>query len=109
MGRVMHVLHVGFGKFLHEVIAPGLLPYLVALALAWPVDHLADLLGRWPGAGMLVAAGLLYTALTVTLLDCVALSSEERVLLRQMGRRAVATVIPATVTAADAGAGRKDG
>ena len=103
MGRVMRVLHVPLGGFLKRVIAPGLLPYVAAVLLAWPVDHLADRLGRWPGAGMLVVAGLLYTALTVVLLDRVAFGSEERLQMRQMARRLVATVIPAGLRPADAG------
>ena len=62
MGRMRWVLDLRLNRFLRVVIVPGVTPYLVAGALAWPVALLVAQVNRWQGAGVLLAAGLLYAA-----------------------------------------------
>ncbi len=62
MGRMLWVLDLGLARFVQVVIVPGVTPYLVAGALAWPVALLVSQVNRWQGAGVLFAAGLLYAA-----------------------------------------------
>jgi hypothetical protein len=61
MGRVFVVLQLRLGPFLREVIVPGITPYLVAGALAWPVAHFVAMLSRWHGAALIAVAGTLYS------------------------------------------------
>jgi O-antigen/teichoic acid export membrane protein len=109
MARVMVVLRVSFTAFLRQVIMPGLIPYLAAFLLSWPVLRLALILGRWPGAGMLMVAGLLYTSLTLLLLDRFTLQPEEQHQLRLLGRRIIMTVFPGARRTAGEAAGRRNG
>jgi O-antigen/teichoic acid export membrane protein len=62
MGRVLWVLDLRLQSFMRVVILPGLLPYLIAGALAWPVARLVAEMNRWQGAGVLLAAGVVYAA-----------------------------------------------
>ena len=78
MGRVLFVLHLGFARFLRVAILPAAWPYLAAGLLAWPVAWLADRLNRWQGAGMLLAAGLLYAAVLAAMLYRWVLTNEEK-------------------------------
>jgi O-antigen/teichoic acid export membrane protein len=94
MGRVVVVLRVSVLAFVKEVLSPGVVPYVVAAALAWPVGYAAVVLGRWQGAGMLTVAGVIYSVLTLLLLNQFALTMEERQQLRAMADRIVQTVVP---------------
>jgi hypothetical protein len=78
MGRVLWVLDLRLTSFLRVVIGPGLLPYLVAGALAWPVAHLVAEVNRWQGAGILVGAGVLYGAVGLAVLYRWVLTDEEK-------------------------------
>jgi O-antigen/teichoic acid export membrane protein len=78
MGRVLFVLHLQLTKFLSVVIVPGLAPYAIAAVLAWPVAQLVNLLNRWQGAGILLAAGILYMAGVVAVLNLWVLTDDEK-------------------------------
>jgi O-antigen/teichoic acid export membrane protein len=78
MGRVLRVLDLRLKHYLRVVILPGLLPYLVAGALAWPVARLVGELNRWQGAGVLLAAGLIYAAGCIAVLQWWVLTDEEK-------------------------------
>jgi hypothetical protein len=69
------------------VIVPGLLPYLFAGALAWPVARLVPELSRWQGAGVLVAAGAIYAAGGIAVSYRWVMTDEERQLGLEMVRR----------------------
>jgi O-antigen/teichoic acid export membrane protein len=78
MARVLWVLDLRLSRFLRIVILPGLTPYLVAGLLAWPVARLAAAENRWQGAGILLAAGLIYAAGAIALLHRWVLTDEEK-------------------------------
>jgi O-antigen/teichoic acid export membrane protein len=78
MGRVLFVLHLPLTHFLRVVIVPGLAPYAIAGAMAWPVAQLVALMNRWQGAGVLFAAGILYTAGAVAVLNRWVLTDAEK-------------------------------
>jgi len=61
-----------------RVIVPGLAPYAIAGAMAWPVAQLVALMNRWQGAGVLFAAGILYTAGAVAVLNRWVLTDAEK-------------------------------
>jgi O-antigen/teichoic acid export membrane protein len=79
MGRVLVVLDLRLGRFLRKVIAPGLIPYLVAGALGWPAAWMVSQVNRWAGAGVLLAAGLVYAVVVAVSLYRWVFTSEERV------------------------------
>jgi len=78
MGRVLCVLHLPLTRFLRVVIVPGLAPYAIAAALAWPVAQLAAAMNRWQGAGVLLAAGILYMAAVMAVLNGWVLTDAEK-------------------------------
>jgi O-antigen/teichoic acid export membrane protein len=78
LGRVLFVLDLPLGEYLREVIVPGLVPYVVGGLLAFPVIGATAAASRWQGAGMLVVAGILYTALVAATLYRWVLTDEER-------------------------------
>jgi len=78
MGRVLFVLELPLSRFLRVVIVPGLAPYLIAGALAWPVTQFAAEANRWQGAGVLLAAGLLYLVAVISVLNRWVLTSAEK-------------------------------
>jgi hypothetical protein len=87
MGRVLLVLDLRLRRFLRVVIVPGLLPYLLAGALAWPVARLVSELNRWQGAGVLVAAGAIYAAGGIAVSYRWVMTDEERQIGLDMVRR----------------------
>lgn len=62
MGRVLFVLKLSLSRFLRVAIVPGFAPYVIAAFLAWPVAELVSRCNRWQGAGVLLAAGIIYAA-----------------------------------------------
>ncbi len=78
MGRVLFVLHLPLTRFLRVVIFPGLAPYAIAAALAWPVTQLVAVVNRWQGAGILLIAGILYTASALAVLNRWVLTDAEK-------------------------------
>jgi O-antigen/teichoic acid export membrane protein len=90
MARVHHVLGLSLERFFWVVIVPGLAPYVSAAVLAWPVAWLVGSVGRWPGAGVLLAAGIVYAAGSVFILHRWALTEEEKANGRGLYRRAMA-------------------
>jgi O-antigen/teichoic acid export membrane protein len=84
LARVHHLLGLPMRRFFSLVIAPGLVPFLTAALLAWPVAWAAHVLGRWQGAAVLLAAGLVYLAATSALLYRWVFSTSERVQARAM-------------------------
>jgi O-antigen/teichoic acid export membrane protein len=78
MGRVLFVLHLPLTRFLRVVIVPGLAPYAIAGAMAWPVTQLVGMTNRWQGAGVLLAAGILYTACSIAVLNLWVLTDAEK-------------------------------
>ena len=78
MGRVLFVLHLPLTRFLRVVIVPGLAPYVIAALLAWPVTQLVAMVNRWQGAGVLLAAGMLYAAGAIAFLNRWILTDAEK-------------------------------
>ncbi|MFZ0337408.1 MAG: hypothetical protein WAL45_05205 [Terracidiphilus sp.] len=78
MGRVLFVLHLPLTRFLRLVIFPGLAPYVIAAALAWPVTRLVAMVDRWQGAGVLLAAGILYSLTAIAVLNRWVLTDAEK-------------------------------
>jgi hypothetical protein len=78
MGRVLFVLDMKLTRFLRVVIVPGFSCYAVAGLLAWPIARLVAASNRWQGAGVLVAAGILYAAILVAVLYRWVLTDDEK-------------------------------
>jgi O-antigen/teichoic acid export membrane protein len=83
VARVFAVLEMSVAPFLREVILPGITPYFVAGALAWPVAHLVATLTRWQGAAVIGVAGILYAAGVLIVLYKWVFTDAER---RQVGK-----------------------
>jgi len=83
MARVFAVLQLRLGPFVREVIVPGISPYLVAGALAWPVAHFVGMLSRWQGAAVIAFAGVVYSAGVMVVLYRMVFTESER---RQVGK-----------------------
>ncbi len=78
MGRVLFVLDLRLSQYLREVILPGVVPYVVAGLLAWPVLRAVGASGRWAGAAVILVAGSLYAVVSGGILYRWFLTPEER-------------------------------
>lgn len=78
MGRALYVLDLRLTEFLRVVIVPGLAPLAVAALLAWPVSLAVQAAGRWQGAGIVVAFGLIYLAASLVILYRWVLTDNEK-------------------------------
>ena len=78
MVRVIFVLRVSAGAYVKQVLLPGCVPYASAALLAWPVWWTRVRLGRWTGAGVVLAAGALHGAIMMALLYGSALNAQEK-------------------------------
>jgi O-antigen/teichoic acid export membrane protein len=79
MGRVLYVLDLKLARFFRVVIAPGFVCYALAGLLAWPTARLvATLNNRWQGAGVLLAAGIVYLAALAVVLHRWVFTDDER-------------------------------
>jgi len=78
MSRVLYVLDLPLKSFMRVVVVPGLMPYLIAAVLAWPVAWTTAEVNRWQGAGILLVAGILYTVCVVAMWNRWVLTSEEK-------------------------------
>jgi O-antigen/teichoic acid export membrane protein len=78
MGRVLVVLDLKLSRFLREVIVPGFWCYGLAGLLAWPAARLVAMGNRWLGAGVLLAAGVVYGAGLVAVLHRWVLTDAEK-------------------------------
>jgi O-antigen/teichoic acid export membrane protein len=76
--RAHSVLEQSWTLWFTHAIAPGFLFYAVGAAVAWPVAHLVNEVGRLEGASVLAAAGLIYTAVSLALLYQFILGPDER-------------------------------
>jgi len=90
MGRVLYVLDLPLFRFVRVVVLPGVAPCVAAGLLAWPTARLVGSLNRWQGAGVLLAAGVLYAALAFALLQRWVLTDAEKQKGRELVRRGVA-------------------
>jgi O-antigen/teichoic acid export membrane protein len=75
------ILKVPQRRFLREAVIPGVLPYLVGLAFAWPVS-LANHTGRWSGAVIIATVATMYALSLAFLMDRTVLATDERQWLR---------------------------
>ncbi len=72
------LLTVSFGRYLKSVVIPGVVPYVVALVFAYPVNYAVGHSTRWLGAAWLVLAGTLYTVALVAVVDLLVWEKGER-------------------------------
>jgi O-antigen/teichoic acid export membrane protein len=75
------ILQVPGARFVREAVLPGILPYIVGLACAWPVS-LANHTGRWSGAAIIAIVATMYALSLAFLMDRIVLASDERQWLR---------------------------
>jgi O-antigen/teichoic acid export membrane protein len=78
MGRALYVLDVPLTRFVRVVILPGMVPFVAAGVLAWPVARMVAAVNRWQGAVVLLAAGIVYAAGVVAMLHRWVLTNEEK-------------------------------
>jgi O-antigen/teichoic acid export membrane protein len=72
------ILGIPIGAYMKGVVWPGLVPYLVGIIFTFPVYYASAHLGRWQLAGVVVAAGLLYSALLAFIIVQFVFESGER-------------------------------
>ncbi len=60
--RAKKVLGINWRSYAKQVLVPGLVPYAVAIAFAWPAVALVPTVERWAGALLLAGLGAAYTA-----------------------------------------------
>lgn len=73
-----HILGIPALQYFKAVVWPGIVPYLVGLLFTYPVFFASAHLGRWQLAGVIIATGLLYSALLAFLTVQFVLESGER-------------------------------
>jgi O-antigen/teichoic acid export membrane protein len=99
LARVHHLIGLSMSRFFTQVIAPGLVPFLTAALLAWPVAWAANTLGRWQGAAALLVAGTLYLLLTAVLLYRAVFTCSEKDRARGMALQVSAFIFRREVAA----------
>lgn len=67
--RANRLLGVSLAEYLRRVIGPGFIPYLLAALFTVPVVYACNHSSRWAGAVWIVLAGILYSLLTVFVID----------------------------------------
>lgn len=72
------IIGIPAGQYFKSVVWPGIVPYLVGLLFTYPVYFAGAHLGRWPLAGVIIATGLLYSALLAFVIVQFVLGSGER-------------------------------
>jgi O-antigen/teichoic acid export membrane protein len=72
------LLRVPLFSYMRSVVIPGVLPYLIALPLAYPLVRLVHGASRIHGAEWVFASGVIYTAAFVLVLDRVIWHQGER-------------------------------
>jgi O-antigen/teichoic acid export membrane protein len=98
LGFVIHanrILDIPWRRYVRFVLMPGTLPYLVGAVASVPAWILIPHLGRWQGAGVIGAIGLLYSAALVILADRIILETDERQWFRAVIRQRLARLLPA--------------
>jgi len=63
------LLEVGLEQYWKSVIRPGMLPYLIGLALTFPVTRLVSQGTRWENAGWIILAGIVYSVVFAVVVD----------------------------------------
>jgi hypothetical protein len=76
--RANRLLGVSWRDYALRVLWPGVLPYLVGLAMMVPMAHLTDGLARIPLALVVLAAGALYSLIVLGVVMFVAFDRGER-------------------------------
>jgi O-antigen/teichoic acid export membrane protein len=85
IGYTNHILDIHWGRYLLQVLMPGLFPYGIALAMASIMEPFLgwNLLDRWAVVISLGGLGLLYVLLSTMVVYLVFLDQEERVFLKK--------------------------
>jgi O-antigen/teichoic acid export membrane protein len=76
------LMGVSFKQYFKAVLLPGIMPYLPGLALSVPVTLAVTHVNRWTGAGIIGAAGLIYSLIVLILIDRTVLDMGERLWFR---------------------------
>jgi O-antigen/teichoic acid export membrane protein len=80
--RAHSVLQINWWKWFTYAIAPGGAFYVVGALIAWPIHRLVHHVDRIHGAGILFAAGVVYTVVTLGILYQFILAAGERATLQ---------------------------
>jgi O-antigen/teichoic acid export membrane protein len=72
------LLLISFREYWKTVLAPGLVPYVVAAPFAFPAAYAASHASRWVAAGWIAAIGILYSLLLLFIVDRFVWSAHER-------------------------------
>jgi O-antigen/teichoic acid export membrane protein len=73
-------------EYVRRVVLPGIVPYLVSLALVLPMIGVVTRMNRWSGAAMLVLLGAIYTAVLAVVVDRWVMDEGERLWFRAVIR-----------------------
>jgi O-antigen/teichoic acid export membrane protein len=85
IGYTNHILDIHWGRYLLQVLMPGLFPYGIALAMASIMETFWgwNLLDRWAVVISLGGLGLIYVILSTMVVYLVFLDQEERVFVKE--------------------------
>ncbi len=81
------MLHVSNWSYIHQVLLPGIVPYVVAACFSIPVTSMVAHHGRIAGVGILLVTGVLYTLLLGVVLYKLVLNDNERASWRTLFQR----------------------
>jgi O-antigen/teichoic acid export membrane protein len=91
------LLEVSLRQYSKAVIFPGIVPYLIALPLAWPVQFAVEHVNRWNGAGVVLSAGILYTLVLLFVVDRLIWESGERLWFHAIVANRLPRLLPTKV------------
>lgn len=80
------ILSLPAAQYWRRVVLPGMVPYCVSLPIAAPLIFATSRMSRWSGAALVIAAGMLYTAILAAVVDRWVLDSGERLWFRAVVR-----------------------
>lgn len=92
--RANRLLQVSSKDYLTRVFLPGLVPYCVGLLIAIPVYMTQEGLDRLTLAGVVIAAGLVYSLLTASLILFFVFDKGERLWFQSIASRYLARLLP---------------
>jgi len=88
------MLQISFVEYWKTVIAPGLVPYLVAAPFALPGAYVVAHAGRWASAGWLAALGAVYSLVLLLVVDKFVWGDSERHWFHSMAMAKLGRLLP---------------
>lgn len=97
IGFIIHanrILDIPWRRYVHFVLMPGTVPYLMALLVAAPAWMLIPHLSRWRGVMLMAGITIVYAAGLVFLIDRMVLEADERKWFRAIIGQKLSLLVP---------------